>query len=164
MGDSITLGGSWYEFFPDVDVLNRGIGSDTTEGMLHRIDEVIQRQPQKVFIMCGINDLGSGIDMEQSVRCLQKMIDEIRRKKADCKIFIQSVLPCVKVDSANVIALNDEYQKIASFNDCTFINLYSDFIKEDNTLNQELFSADGVHLNGNGYQIWIDNIEDFIYN
>ncbi len=41
LGDSITLQGDFGEFFSDKRVPNRGIGNDTSEGVLNRLDEVV---------------------------------------------------------------------------------------------------------------------------
>jgi hypothetical protein len=35
LGDSITAGGAWHEWFPDVPVVNRGIDGDTSLDRLH---------------------------------------------------------------------------------------------------------------------------------
>src|SRR3954451_1058356 len=40
LGDSITEGIDWHELFPHVRILNRGIGGDTSAGVLNRLDEV----------------------------------------------------------------------------------------------------------------------------
>src|SRR5690242_16816098 len=41
LGDSITEGVDWHELFRDQRLLNRGIGGDTSAGVLNRLDEVI---------------------------------------------------------------------------------------------------------------------------
>src|SRR5262245_42569936 len=57
LGDSITEKIDWRELFPGVSILNRGIGGDTSAGVLKRLDEVIARHPKIVFLMVGVNDL-----------------------------------------------------------------------------------------------------------
>ena len=57
LGDSITEGGLWSEFFPDVKIANRGVWGDTTGDILSRMDSVYLLKPKKVFIMAGFNDL-----------------------------------------------------------------------------------------------------------
>ena len=63
LGDSITdcwgddLGGS----FPGVKVANRGIGGDTTRGVLIRLQEdVLSLHPAGVVLLIGTNDLADG--------------------------------------------------------------------------------------------------------
>ena len=64
-GDSLTEGIDWRELFPDVKILNRGIGGDTSAGVLNRLDEVIGRHPKIVVLMIGANDLRMGVPVPQ---------------------------------------------------------------------------------------------------
>ena len=58
MGNSITAGGgNWSLRLDYPNIKNRGIGGDTTDGVLARLDEVIYFQPEAVFLLIGINDL-----------------------------------------------------------------------------------------------------------
>jgi len=58
LGDSITEYFSVQEFFSNVKIYNRGISSDTTEGVIIRLDStVLNLEPSKVFVMIGINDM-----------------------------------------------------------------------------------------------------------
>ena len=45
LGDSITEGGEWVELFPGTPVRNRGIGGDTTTGLLARLAQVTGGEP-----------------------------------------------------------------------------------------------------------------------
>src|SRR5689334_3155831 len=40
LGDSITEGGHWSEIFGNGDIQNRGIGGDTTQDVLDRIEQI----------------------------------------------------------------------------------------------------------------------------
>ncbi|HKM18502.1 MAG TPA: GDSL-type esterase/lipase family protein, partial [Aliarcobacter sp.] len=57
IGDSITDGAEWYELLQNSEVQNRGIGGDTTNGVLDRLN-TINKSIKKAFIMIGINDIG----------------------------------------------------------------------------------------------------------
>ena len=56
-GDSITQAGEWTDFFPNLKIANRGVGSDTTHDLLRRLDSIISVNPKNVFVMIGINDI-----------------------------------------------------------------------------------------------------------
>src|SRR5262249_13245023 len=45
LGDSITAQGEWAELFPRAKILNLGLGSDTSAGLLNRLRDVIDRDP-----------------------------------------------------------------------------------------------------------------------
>lgn len=160
-GDSITARGRWEEFFRDQDVLNRGIGSDITEGLYYRIDEVISHHPEKVFIMVGINDIGQNIPLEESIEFYEKIIDKIIVGLPECEIFIQSVLPVTTIELSPIYAFNEELKKLSWKYNIDYIDLFSSFLIDGN-VNNSLLSADGVHLNGIGYAVWIDLIRNLL--
>lgn len=164
VGDSITLAGRFEEFFPDKGiVINRGIGSDTAEGIYHRINEVLSHHPDKIFINIGINDLGRNVPGDDTVLYLKKTIDIIlAESKNDCKIYIVSVFPAANVPDEKVEVLNENYLKICNeYESVTYIDIH-DLFEKDGAIIKELYSADGVHLNGDGYAVWINAIEKYI--
>lgn len=164
-GDSITQRFEWQEYFPDLKVANRGIDSDVSLGLLNRVDHITQLSPSKVFLMIGINDLKHNIPNETTIQNYQKIIDEL--KKSDearnvCQIYIQSVLPvkqAVGITPEQIQTLNQKLEKLALDNDVTYIDLYTPLLD-----NQEdfLYTVDGVHPTGEGYQIWMDTISPYV--
>src|SRR5262245_42410399 len=60
LGDSITELCHWSELLQNPSVLNRGIGGDTTQDILNRVDQIYRLRPQKLFLMIGVNDLIQG--------------------------------------------------------------------------------------------------------
>jgi len=60
LGNSITNGNEWSELFGDQTIKNRGISGDVTAGVLNRLDEVTSRNPSKIFLLIGVNDLAAG--------------------------------------------------------------------------------------------------------
>ena len=61
LGNSITEMGDWKKATGDTTVINRGIGGDITYGILKRLKDITDRQPSKVFLLVGINDIGKDI-------------------------------------------------------------------------------------------------------
>lgn len=159
-GDSITAYGRFSEFFPEKVVLNRGIGSDTAEGLLNRLDEIISHHPQKVFIMVGINDIVLNVSEEDYIEDYASIISLI--KSADCKVYILSILPCVNGNLDLICKRNESLQNLCMDNGIEYVNLYDSFFA-NGKVNTNLFAEDGIHLNGEGYKIWIDNVRDMVY-
>ena len=57
VGDSLTDNYNVYEYYKGYDVYNRGIGGDTTIGLLKRMNEsVYDLKPSIVVLLIGIND------------------------------------------------------------------------------------------------------------
>lgn len=77
LGNSITEMGNWKQLMNDTTVLNRGISGDITFGVLKRLDDVIKKQPSKLFLLIGINDIGK--DIPDAV-----IADNIRKNSDAC--------------------------------------------------------------------------------
>jgi len=94
LGDSITDFFRLNEFFHGIYVINRGIGGDTTDGVLKRLSEsVFELSPSKVFILIGTNDIGGNKSESHVISNIAEIIDRIRDSCPETKIYLQSVYP-----------------------------------------------------------------------
>ena len=69
IGDSLTDGAEWREIFPDQKIVNRGIDSDTTDGVLARLDEIvsIKPSPNKAGVFRCVTTTPLGLRLVRSV-------------------------------------------------------------------------------------------------
>ncbi|MCK5845773.1 MAG: hypothetical protein KAG97_13755, partial [Victivallales bacterium] len=89
LGDSITDGCEWRELTGIETVTNRGIGGDTSWGLLARIDEVTEGKPAKVFLMIGTNDLAWGGQTVPAVhKNIGRVLDAIKTQSPATKIYL----------------------------------------------------------------------------
>src|SRR5207253_1670401 len=98
LGDSITEGFDVAKYFPDRHVLNRGIGADIIgnalpdsdkRGILRRMDEsVFDCNPSDVFLLIGINDLGSGHKPEVIEPGYREILQQIKKKAPDVHVHV----------------------------------------------------------------------------
>ncbi|MBO4913638.1 MAG: hypothetical protein J5449_00390, partial [Oscillospiraceae bacterium] len=56
-GDSITAGGNFGDYFPDLKVVNLGINGATLEDLTEWVPRVSANRPGKIFVMAGSNNL-----------------------------------------------------------------------------------------------------------
>lgn len=162
-GDSLTARGNFGEFFEDISLLNRGIGSDISAGLLARTDEIIAHQPSKVFIMIGINDIARGIDKKVTRNNISEIIKKIQISLPDCQIYIESVLPTLTGKyEGEIILLNKELQDAALKSECIYIDIYAYFLDGNGEVISNKISVDGIHLNGEGYKTWVETIEQYV--
>jgi lysophospholipase L1-like esterase len=157
LGDSITDGGEWAELLGRDDVVNRGIGADTTSGVLNRMDQVIAMKPQKVFLMIGINDLGREIPVSQVLSNCKEIIRKLR--DANIEVIVQSTLYVKKMHflrNQQVNELNEGLQAYCKDNGIRFVDL-NKILAPDGYL-PEKYSNDGLHLMGDGYVKWKETI------
>ena len=164
LGDSLTDSCEWQELFRNVRLKNRGISGDTTNGVLNRIDEVLESKPRKIFIMIGINDLNQGVKVEDILNNYKIILKYFQEKTPQTEVFVQSLLPLNNQNFPNngmnkkIIELNDKLRKLSQKSSFHYIDLYSSFLDGDNQLDAR-YTTDGIHLNGQGYLLWKESIE-----
>lgn len=169
LGDSLTDFCEWAEIFQDARIKNRGISEDTTEGVLNRISNIIESQPQKLFIMIGINDLCQGREVLEILNNYQLILMMIKEKTPKTKVYIQSLLP-VRFQrfsdhgiNEKIIELNTNLKRLAKRYSFQYIDLFTSFLDSNNKLDSR-YTSDEVHLNGEGYLVWQKIIEEDVVN
>lgn len=167
LGDSITDGYEWGEYFKNYNIQNRGINGDTLAGVLDRVDTITKENPDSIFIMIGINDFRNGKTVDYIIKQYKILLQKIQKDSPNTKIYIQSVLPVnIKManyetyNNKNIDELNGELTKLENEN-IKYINIYDSLKTDDNQLNEK-YTYDGIHLNGTGYQIWINLISKYV--
>jgi lysophospholipase L1-like esterase len=155
LGDSITEGGLWNEWFPHVPVLNRGIGGETSADLLARLDTAIY-SPSAVFLLIGTNDLGMAIAEDDILANIEKSLDTITAQAPDAPIFLQSVIPREPRLRTEVVSLNRRLERLAATMSprVTFVDLWPTFADECGDLRPQ-YTLDRLHLNGDGYLAWV---------
>ncbi|MBD8004268.1 GDSL-type esterase/lipase family protein [Bacillus norwichensis] len=165
LGDSLTFRTEWSELFPGKNVINRGIGSDTTEGVLDRLDSVITAQPKQIFLLIGVNDLKNR-SVSATFKSYSVIIDRIQTGSPNTEIFIQSLLPVNNSRYGNILTndkikkMNMKLRSLANSSGVHFIDLYSTFAKDDQL--PEEYTVDGIHLTGKGYILWRESIKEYV--
>lgn len=162
LGDSITDIGEWSELFGNKAIKNRGISTDNTFGVLARLNEIMALKPTKVFLMIGINDLAKKIPDVIILKNIQRIADQIKYYSPNTKLIIQSILPTsnsftefsgYQNKDEHIIWLNNQLSLFCKNHQLIFVDLYSMFKDENGRLNKR-YTYDGLHLNGEGYQLW----------
>jgi len=167
LGNSITEMGNWKKVLNDTTVLNRGIGGDITYGILKRLKDITDRNPSKVFILIGINDIGKDIPDAVIANNYLKIVNEIHSKCPQTKIYAQSVLPINPTmpnfpqhydKEEHVLAVNKLIKAQAGAGNYTFVDIFHLFVDADGRLKSE-YSYEGLHLKPPAYQVWVDYLK-----
>ncbi|NJN76305.1 MAG: hypothetical protein HC796_09075 [Synechococcaceae cyanobacterium RL_1_2] len=93
LGDSISL---WFPpqlLPPEKYWLNQGISGETSQGLLKRLNLLDRTQPEKIYLMIGINDLIKGISKEEIATNHQKIVRQLLKVHPESKIILISILP-----------------------------------------------------------------------
>jgi lysophospholipase L1-like esterase len=166
IGDSLTDGAEWREVFPGLAVVNRGVAADTTAGVLRRMDSITSTRARKAFVMIGINDFKEGRAVDPVFQDYRSIVS--RLEESGMKVFVQSTLACNEAKAEWITCaaiqgkIGDLNRRLAGLASArvTFIDINAGLAGAGG-LKPEL-TYDGVHLNGEGYRIWRDEISKFI--
>jgi lysophospholipase L1-like esterase len=162
LGDSITEGVEWRELFPQVRILNRGIGGDTSAGVLNRLDEVIARHPKIVFLMIGSNDLQMGVPIRTISANVRSIVAAL--EQSQIRVVLQKVLYAragyQAQPSNRVNELNDLLSELCGLPQVLCVNL-NQILAEGEALSPS-FSFDALHLNTAGYLAWKNEIKTLL--
>jgi len=175
VGDSITDFFRLNEFFHGIYVINRGIGGDTTDGVLKRLNEsVFALLPSKVFLLIGTNDIGENKSDEHIIRNIKEIIDMIREKCPETQIYLQSIYPVSRVNdkkinkyivgrrtNERIRRINGELKKIAREKDIVYIDVFSHLTDENGNLKLE-YTVEGLHLTIEGYRVCADVLRPYV--
>ena len=164
LGDSITQKFEWSDAFPGIQVANRGISSDTTLGMLSRVDSVVALSPRYISLMAGINDLLS-CTPEETIVNYRTLLTALRQHLPNTQIIVTSVLPVSKshsIPAENIIALNGMLKQLCEEFGITYLDLFEEFADEIHNLKPE-YAIDLVHLSPQGYALWLSYLIPALY-
>ncbi len=161
VGDSLTDWARWNEMFPDQRVRNFGIAGDTTVGLQHRLNQVIDARPAKIFLMIGTNDVEfSRYTPEQIVAHIEDMLVRLKAGLPDTKVYVESLLPRQPEWDAKVRAVNALLKPAAEKYAAAYIDLYPLFAR-DGRLDPH-YTVDDIHMAGEGYVRWCNAIRPYI--
>ena len=166
VGDSITDLCQLDLYYGDLSLkaYNRGIGGDTTDGVLKRLKvSLYDINPSIVVLMIGTNDIIGQKDNDYILSNYEKIIQEININLPNTKLICMSIIPTnydineySDVDVLNhnnkAISINSEISSLTSLYNFTYVDIYSLLIDENKVLKQDC-SDDGLHLNHNGFII-----------
>jgi lysophospholipase L1-like esterase len=153
LGDSLTANCEWSELFPGV--LNRGIGGDTTVGILKRLATIARLRPRAVFLLIGSNDrLNLGIPPAETAANVGRIVAGLRQLSPDTEaIYVESLLPTGETaKNLHALAVNERLRQLVYGKEVIYLDFYRPFL--DGTVLNPRFTSDGNHLNGEGYLLW----------
>ncbi len=161
LGTSRTARIHWDELLQRSDIDNAGVGSDITEGLLHRLPLLYPKKPEIVFLECGINDIVLGLPAEQVITSCKQLVDSLQQHQI--RVVLQTVIPVTKAYKGSlrinegVFLLNQFITQLATQKNCTLIDITSS-VSEQGFLRNEYSQADGIHLSASAYQLWKQQI------
>jgi lysophospholipase L1-like esterase len=160
LGDSITQGwgANFQGKFAGMKLANRGIGGDTTRGMLIRLNEdVLDLNPSAIVLLLGTNDIEVGVDPEAIARNFQKILAAIKARHPKTPVVLCRMFP----SSAEKSRPADTIKRVNALYDAavkgdaqvTVVDTWTLFADAKGDANPTWFK-DLLHLNPAGYDRW----------
>jgi lysophospholipase L1-like esterase len=163
VGDSLTADAPWNAIFPNVQIANRGVGADTTNKILLRMNAIVFGSPKKALIMAGINDFYHGASADSVFQNYREIV--VGLQHAGVTVIIQSTLECRKEVCGyrvyQVRDLNKQLEEFAKETNIVFLDINADLSSPSDGL-LSTYSYDGIHLLASGYVKWGEAIRPYV--
>ncbi len=120
----------------------------------------------KVFMMFGMNDLGL-YGVTDSITNYKTLIDAIREKNPNVKIYILTTTPMTKsyqlqhLNNSNIRLFNNKIRELASSWNVTVIDVASYLMDSNGYLKSEYASDGKYHLTEAAYKEWVKVLRSF---
>ena len=151
---------------PGQAVLNRGFGGSEIVDSTHFADRVIfPYEPVRVFLRAGGNDINAGKSAEQVFADFQDFVAKVHQALPKTEIIFISLSPSISrwSQAGKEKALNTmvaEYTKKVS--GVRYLETYDIPLGTDGQPRPELFLADKLHFNTEGYKLLAKRVNEFL--
>jgi lysophospholipase L1-like esterase len=167
VGDTLQTGPRGYPFrleqllkaeFPAAIVINRGVAGERTFQGVRRLPSILNRDaPDFVLILEGVNDIenASSSWAGQIIANLEGMV--LATKASESIPLLATLLPTFgsrAFKNDTIILVNELIRALAARESIPLVDLHAVFTEQEDP--SSLFDADGLHPNGEGYDLVAD--------
>jgi len=152
--------------FPNHNVLNMGFGGSEMADLLYYSDKLIlQFKPKQIFIYEGDNDLSLGRSAEQILASAEGILSLVRQRLPESEVIFISPKPSLKrwALKERYVDYNEKLKAWTSKKrNVRFADVWTPMLDSDGKVMQDIFIADGLHLNEKGYSIWTSALKKYV--
>jgi hypothetical protein len=162
LGDSRSVGFSFYEFLPEERVL--ASTGDSISNIAEHVDALKTLNPSLVFICYGMNDIGMWADIDDFTDNYRSILRDLQNELPNAQLFVNSIFP---VDSS-VEASEPLWGQIPDYNSALRAMCETEgygFVDGDKVMSAHgsLFDVDGVHFLMDFYPYWAAEMMMTVY-
>jgi len=157
LGDSHIEQCEWQEIFPEYSVGNRGVGGETSGALLIRLDAAVKKETKSVVLQIGVNDILSGLKPKDVDRNYKEIIRNLKIKGCQVLVTIPFLTRYYPDKNIEIEKLNNLLKTSLRKEKVDYLDLNPTIAPKGELLTK--FTSDGVHLNTDGYKVWIDSIK-----
>ncbi len=157
IGDSITEAFKTAELLPEHNIINKGIYGDNTTGVLKRIEkDVIEENPDMVFILIGTNDFACEKTDDELTSNISEIIETLTENLEGTKIYLTPILPTKDIENRpneRIRGVNQILKMLTEKYGIEYFDLYNRLVNSAGELDS-VFTVDGLHLSAEAYKTW----------
>lgn len=162
LGDSMTDYAPLSELFTQ-PMANRGLASDQVADMATRLDSLQGSRPAGIVVWAGINDLLAQRSCAQVAEDVTQLAVQLRQRFPKTPVAVLEITSLAHVAGRNPETINaavrctNERLKISLAGHGLPLIALAPAMNENDRL-RDIYTADGIHLNGHGYLAWAQQI------
>lgn len=166
---SFTLWKDVQQYFPQYPIINRGFGGSTLLDVTrYEADIIFPYKPKQIVIYCGENDIANDSTVTGAVvfERFKKLYDDIRLNLGKVPIVYVSMKPSPSRWHLRE-KQTDGNERIRKFlrkkkRRAVFVDVWPGMLGADGKPREELYIADKLHMNAQGYIIWQKLLEPLL--
>lgn len=152
--------------FPKHNVVNLGFGGSEMADLLYYTNQlIVPFRPRQVFIYEGDNDITFSRSTEHILLAADSILSRIRQKNPKAEIIFISPKP-----SLARWKLKPQYEAFnkalkswtAQKKNVRYADVWTPMLDSNGRVLQDIFIADGLHLNKKGYKIWTNALQNYL--
>src|SRR5690606_36919356 len=139
-------------------VLKRGFGGARLSDCIEHFEQlVVKYRPRLVLLYAGDNDLADGTPPREVLRRFAVFAEKIRQRLPGARLAFISIKPSPAreqlLQQARIAnRLIESY--VRGRPGLAYVDVFNAMLGADGLPRRELFAADGLHLNADGYALW----------
>ncbi|HSA25402.1 MAG TPA: GDSL-type esterase/lipase family protein [Phycisphaerae bacterium] len=152
--------------FPEHAVVNRGFGGSQIVDSTHFAERIIfPYQPRMIFLRAGGNDIHAGKSASQVFKEYKAFVAKVHARLPQTQIAYIALCPAparwIERDANK--ALNDLVKAYTRQHDyLKYVETYDMSLTPDGQARPELFVADRLHFNTDGYRLLAERVRPFL--
>ena len=161
IGSSSIAGWETANSFPNLPIINRGIGGIDLTEISYYYDVLIKKHAPSILVLYCDIDIESGKTPKVAVTAFKTLVTKIKNNFPKTQIIILSMKPTLIDDFIGKNIRHNKNianQELANYSKSDskihYIDISKPMIKTDGSLRSDIFINDGMHLNKLGYSLW----------
>lgn len=148
--------------FPELNVINRGIGGSHMSDLIYYMDDIVfPYRPNAIVVYEGDNDIAAGKTPERVLADFDLFVAKAAEKLPEKSIFFVAIKPSISriehlesMAAANALIKARTQEKDHLY----YIDVFTPMLGPDGQPRADIFVEDNLHLNETGYALWAKHV------